>query len=168
MKIKKYLKNKIKYISIFSIVILFGCSYNFSEDNFVNIEIPSTDENFIIFKNFKTNDTINTVKTIEYNFNSSVNQNTLESKVYLDNEEINSNWNSNLGSFIVRPSRYTDGIHTLKITHIFTSGSGSIKDQVSREFLTKSETFKFVVKRKPSSPPSITSVTIENGSIKIK
>jgi hypothetical protein len=89
--------------------------------------------------------------------------------VYFDNEKIGSNWNSssNLGSFILRPSNYNDGEHIIRIEHTFTTGSGSIRDQVNEEKLVKIESFNLIIKRKPATPPAITNAIIENGSITI-
>ncbi|WP_298881117.1 hypothetical protein [uncultured Polaribacter sp.] len=157
----------IKYIALISLLIIFSCSYNFTEDNFIEIVVPSKEDNSFVFQNFKNKDTINTRKELNYSFTSKENQHSIDSKVYLDNEEIVTSWNSNLGSITLTPSRYNDGVHTLRIEHSFTTGSGSINDQINEEIITKKETFTFIVKRNPSIPPAVTSAVIENGSITV-
>lgn len=154
------------FIFLFLTVIL-SCGYNFSEDNFIDIERPTIKGKIITILNFNENDIINTTTNLNYIFNNQPNQNTVDSKVFLDNERITSEWNSNEGLFILSPSRYTDGEHTIRIEQTYSSGSGSIRDQTGLEFLTVSQSFKFIIKRNPSTPPSVTNVSIENGSIRI-
>ncbi|MHB0755043.1 hypothetical protein [Polaribacter sp. M15] len=164
MKTKKI----IPYISTFILLLIVGCSYNFSDDYFIDIERPNTDGNSIIIDDFENNDTININRTLNYSISLKDNQHQLSSKVFLNDELIASNTNADNLSFNLTPSRYEDGKHSIKIEFSFTSGSGSIRDQSQLENLTKNETFKFVVKRKPSNPPSVNNVSIENGSISIK
>ncbi|WP_159950564.1 YncE family protein [Polaribacter septentrionalilitoris] len=159
--------NFFKFFIFLILTLISSCSYNFSDDNFINIETPTLKDQVVTILNFQENDTINIDTNLSYTFNNKLNQNTVNSKVFLDNEIISSVWEFGKGSFTIKPSRYNDGQHTIRIEHTFTSGSGSIKDQTGLEFLTLSQSYKFVIKRNPSTPPPITSVSIENGSIRI-
>ncbi|TBN05575.1 hypothetical protein EYD45_04675 [Hyunsoonleella flava] len=161
-----------KSVLLFSIltIICFNCSYNFSEDNLNEIDRPSTKNNSILISNFKNGDTINSQRVMTYTFEGPSNPFRAESIVYLDGEKIGAEWNAETetGRFSLYPARYKDGIHKLRFEHSFFSGSGSIADQLGQEVLTKIEEFNFVVRRKTSTPPPITEVKIENGSITVK
>lgn len=158
---------KLVFIS-FLCFYLSKCSYNLSDDYFIDIEIPSVDDSKITILNFENDDIINEKTTLEYIFEKQANQITLKSEVFLDNDKIYSDFKISKGYFTLFPSKYNDGKHTIKITHTFTSGSGSLNDQIQKEIFTKTQEFSFEVKRTPSTPPSITDVIVENGSITVK
>ncbi|WP_428742819.1 YncE family protein [Tenacibaculum sp.] len=158
---------KLIFIS-FLCFYLSKCSYDFSDDYYVDIKIPSINDSEITILNFNNDEVINDETTLEYIFKGMPNQITLKSEVFLDNEKIYSDFKISKGSFTLFPSRYNDGKHIIKITHTFTSGSGSLSDQIQKEILTKTQEFSFEVKRNPSTPPSITDVIVENGSITVK
>lgn len=163
------MKKNILLITIISLVH-FGCSYNFSDDNFSGINKPSTENNAIIINDFQSGDVINIERLMTYTLKGTSNAYGAESIVYLNNEKIGAGWNAQneTGSFKLYPERYEDGIHTLRFEHSFNSGTGSLADQLSLEVLTKVEVFQFVVNRKTSSPPQITDAIVENGSVTLK
>ncbi|MEP1488657.1 MAG: hypothetical protein ABJK28_09540 [Algibacter sp.] len=152
----------------FILLIITGCSYNFSSDNYLDIEKPSTGNNSIIIDDFNNSDIINTERLMTYSLSGPSNPYQLESKIYLNDEQIGAAWDNGTGSFKLFPSRYEDGIHKLRFEHSFFSGSGSLADQLGQEVLTKKEVFEFIVQRKTTQPPTITEAKIENGSITIK
>lgn len=149
-------------------LLFISCSYNFSSDSFQDLEIPNTSENSINLINFNDLDIINIETRMNYLFEAGPNQYVVDSKVYLDGEEIGVDWQNNTGSFNLRPSRYIDGTHEIRVQLFFTSGSGSLKDQSSLEILEKNQIFKFIVKRNPAEPPQINEVKMENGSVRVK
>ncbi|WP_435262634.1 hypothetical protein [Tenacibaculum sp. nBUS_03] len=149
-------------------LLFISCSYNFSSDSFQDLEIPNTSENSINLINFNDLDIINIETRIDYLFEAAPNQYVIDSKVYLDGEEIGVDWQSNKGSFNLLPSRYVDGTHEIRVQLFFTSGSGSLKDQSGLEILEKNQIFKFIVKRNPAEPPKINEVKMENGSVRVK
>jgi hypothetical protein len=149
-------------------LLFISCSYNFSSDSFQDLEIPSTSENSINLINFNDLDIINIETRMEYLFEAAPNQYVVDSKVYLDGEEIGVDWQNNTGSFNLRPSRYIDGTHEIRLQLFFTSASGSLKDQSGLEILEKNQIFKFIVKRNPAEPPKINEVKMENGSVRVK
>ena len=124
-------------------------------------EIPNTSENSINLINFNDLDIITIETKIDCLFEAAPNQYVVDSKVYLDGEEISVDWQNNTGSFNLRPSRYTDGTHEIRVQLFFTSGSGSLKDQSGLEILEKNQIFKFIVKRNPAEPPKINEVKME-------
>lgn len=150
------------------LVSIYDCTYNFEPDHFLNIEEVNANDSTIEILNFKNYDTINISRTFEYVFNLKEFQNTVSYRVFLDGEEIASSLNSKKKEFTLKPERYEDGSHNLRIEHTFTSGSKSIKDQIQEELLTKKALFNFIVKRNPANPPAIENVAIENGSIVVK
>ena len=89
-------------------VIFFSCSYEFSLDNFIDLEQPITNTQYIELLDFNTMDTINVQRTLNYNFNGLESQNTITSEVYIDNQQINANWEGNSGTFALRPENYDD------------------------------------------------------------
>ena len=103
-----------------------------------------------------------------YTFKGKSNQFLLESNLYIDNQNIGLYIDANVGTFNINPSAYTDGIHTIRIENKYTSGSGSIADQLQNEILETKEEFKFIVHRNPSLPPNITEAVIKDGSILVK
>lgn len=153
---------------IFICLIITGCSYEFSADNFVEISKPKAEENIIDLNKFKNLDTINVQSQLTYTFKGKSNQFLLESNLYIDNQNIGLYIDANVGTFNINPSAYTDGIHTIRIENKYTSGSGSIADQLQNEILETKEEFKFVVHRNPSLPPNITEAVIKDGSILVK
>ena len=153
---------------IFICLSITGCSYEFSADNFVEISKPKAEENIIDLNKFKNLDTINVQSQLTYTFKGKSNQFLLESNLYIDNQNIGLYIDANVGTFNINPSAYTDGIHTIRIENKYTSGSGSIADQLQNEILETKEEFKFVVHRNPSLPPNITEAVIKDGSILVK
>ncbi len=155
---------------IFFVVIItfISCSYEFSSDNFIDLDQPIYDTQYIEVLDFNTLDTINVQRTFNYIFNGLESQNTITSKVYINNQQINSNWEGNLGTFTIRPENYDDGTYTIRIEHTFNSGSGSIADQSGLETITENALFEFVVNREPSDPPPVLSANIINGTIFIE
>lgn len=149
-------------------LLFISCSYNFSSDSFQDLEIPNTSENSINLINFNDLDIINIESRMDYLFEATPNQYVVDSKVYLDGEEIGVDWQNNTGSFNLLPSRYIDGTHEIRVQLFFTSGSGSLKDQSGLEILEKNQIFKFIVKRNPAEPPKINEVKMENGSVRVK
>jgi hypothetical protein len=145
-----------------------GCSYEFSPDNFIDISKPEIVDNIINLNNFKNLDTINVPSQLVYTFKGESNQNLLESKLFIDNQNFGIGMNGNVGKFNIIPSTYEDGIHTIRIENKFTSGTGSLADQAQKEILSATQEFKFIVHRKPSIPPAITEATIVDGSILVK
>ncbi|WP_299627848.1 hypothetical protein [uncultured Tenacibaculum sp.] len=164
---KLYNQSKLVITCLLSF-LFFSCSYNFSDDFEPNIIIPSADASNLFIIDFNENDIINEQKRLEYKFEGTTNQITLESQVFLDNDQIGSGWNDGIGNFTLFPDRYTDGEHTIKIVHKHTSGSRSIADQIQEETIETTRVFKFIVKRNPATPPAITEVRVENGSISIE
>lgn len=160
---------KKNFIFLFLIyTLLAACTYDFSPDNFIEIEKPSLNGDFIRLNNFNNLDTINIKKTLTYTFIGNNNQIRIASEVYLDNQQLGLYWQDKTGTFTIDPSRYEDGIHTIRIEHTFTSGSGSIADQAQMESLTEIVEYQFVVERKPSTPPEILDAFISDGTIYIK
>ncbi len=159
-----------KHIILLAIIgaILAGCSFEFESDNFIDLEQPITNTQYIELINFINLDTINEQRTLRYNFNGLDNQTTVTSEVYLNNEHINASWEGQFGTFILRPESYEDGTYTLRIEHTFTSGSGSIADQAGLELIQETAVFQFVVNRAPSLPPEVLSATIRDGTIFIE
>ncbi|CAM1369404.1 hypothetical protein [Tenacibaculum xiamenense] len=161
------MKKKIVLIVVMSFFLM-RCSYDFTPDNFIDLEQPINDTNYINLVNFNNLDTINNQKVMRYYFQSPNNQSTIESKVYVDNRQINAYFSGQSGTFILRPQTYDDGIHNIRIEHKFSSGSGSIADQAGLETLTEIASYQFFVKRLPSSPPPIENVEITDGTIYVK
>lgn len=146
-------------------LIFLSCEYEFDSDNFIDIEEPLRQSEYIELLDFDNQDTINLERTMVYNFLGNDNQNTISSEVFLDNEKISSNWEGQSGTFNLRPRNYEDGIHTLKIEHVFTSGSGSIADQAAAEVIREFANYQFVVNRFPSTPPPVLSAEMVDGTI---
>lgn len=161
------MKKKIVLIIITSFVLI-RCSYDFAPDNFIDVEQSITETDYINLVNFNNLDTINIQRNMRYDFLGLENQNTIESKVYIDNEEVIVNWEGRSGTFSLRPDTYNDGVHDIRIEHTFSSGSGSIADQAGLETIKEIASYQFVVNRFPSSPPPIISVEIIDGSIYIE
>ena len=158
------MKKRIVFLAILSIVFI-SCEYEFEPDNFIEIEEPIRQSEYIELLDFNNQDTINLERTMVYNFLGDDNQNTISSEVFLDNEKISSNWEGQSGNFNLRPWNYEDGIHTLKIEHVFSSGSGSIADQAGAEVIREFANYQFVVNRFPSTPPSVLSAEVVDGTI---
>ncbi|WAC02132.1 hypothetical protein N7U66_20540 [Lacinutrix neustonica] len=76
-------------------VTFFSCSYEFSPDNFIDLEQSTTDTQNIELLDFNTMDTINVQRTLNYKFSGLESQNTITSEVYIDDEQINANWEGN-------------------------------------------------------------------------
>lgn len=145
-----------------------GCSYEFSSDNFVDISKPKAEKNIIDLNNFKNLDTINEQSQLTYTYKGKSNQFLLESNLYIDNKNVGMYVDGNVGTFNINPLAYVDGIHTIRIENKYTSGSGSLADQLHKEILETKEEFQFVVHRNPSFPPNITEAVIKDGSILVK
>jgi len=161
------MKKKIVLIVVISFVLI-RCSYDFAPDNFIDLEQPITETDYINLVDFNNLDTINTQRIMRYDFQGIENQNTIESKVYIDNEQVSVNWEGQFGTFTLRPKTYDDGVHNIRIEHTFSSGSGSIADQAGLETISEIASYQFVVNRFPSSPPSIISVEIIDGTIYVE
>lgn len=158
------MKNKIAFLILISLIIV-GCSYEFSSDNFIQLEPPSTTARYIELNNFTNLDTINVESTLGYTFNGSNNQQRVESNVYVDNQFIQSNWQNETATFLLQPSRYEDGVHTIRIEYIYTSGTGSIADQIGAELIKEIVEYQFMVNRKPSTPPEVFETNVIDGTI---
>ncbi|HDZ06142.1 hypothetical protein LCGC14_0128880 [marine sediment metagenome] len=131
------------------------------------MEGPNTDDITVTLNSFTEGDTINIDRRMYYTINALPEQFGFATEVLLDNKRISSNSQSNSGEFTVQPSFYEDGEHTIRIVHELSSGTGSIAEQLQMERITVFKDFKFIIKREPSQPPSITSVITENGSIRV-
>lgn len=145
--------------------VLIGCSYEFSSDNYIELQEPNTNNSYIELLDFKNLDTINIQTSLTYRFNGTSGQNTITSEVFVNNDRINSNLDGQLGTFTLRPENYEDGTYSLRIEHTFSSGTGSIADQAGLEVLKETTTYQFVVNREPSQPPSMLSADIIDGTI---
>lgn len=154
------------YLSLLFLVLI-SCSYNFSEDAFQDLEIPTTSDKAISLIDFNELDVINEETEITYRFEGAPNQSVVNTIVYLDDQEIRTDRRNNTGTFSLFPSRYKDGVHDIKVQVFFSSGSGSIKDQASLEILETNSSFQFTVKRYPAVPPQIKEVKMEAGSVRI-
>ncbi len=155
-------------ILFLSIAFIISCSYDFSSDNFIDLEEPIKDAQYIELVNFKNQDTINVQRTLKYNFEGLQSQITIKSEVYIDNQRINSDWDGRSGNFTLTPENYEDGTRNIRIEHTFSAGSGSIADQSGLETITEIAIYQFVVNREPSTPPNILSVDISDGTIMIE
>ena len=155
-------------ILFLSIAFIISCSYDFSSDNFIDLEEPIKDAQYIELVNFKNQDTINVQRILKYNFEGLQSQITIKSEVYIDNQRINSDWDGRSGNFTLTPENYEDGTRNIRIEHTFSAGSGSIADQSGLETITEIAIYQFVVNREPSTPPNILSVDISDGTIMIE
>jgi len=149
-------------------VYFVSCSYNFSDDNYISLEEPSIDGISISLNGFIDGDTINTDKFMFYRISQRDNQFAISTEILVDNNRIASSSRTDSGEFTLRPSRYDDGEHTIRIIHKLSSGTGSIAEQQQLETLTVTKDFQFIINRKPSTPPAITAARIENGSITLE
>ncbi|MGL2992523.1 hypothetical protein [Flavobacterium sp. TSSA_36] len=159
---------KIIILLIFICLSISSCTYDFSSDNFIEISKPETIQNNIDLSNFKNLDTINVSSQLNYTFKGLPNQILIESKLYIDNKSYQMTMDGNQGIFFINPSTLEDGIHIIKIENKFTSGTGSIADQIQKEILSSTQEYKFIVHRNPSTPPGITEAIIKDGSIYVK
>ncbi|WP_324027107.1 hypothetical protein QSV08_04930 [Maribacter sp. BPC-D8] len=153
---------------MFLTIALSACSYNFSEDNFIELKLPSGEGVSIDFQNFSVGDTINSDKTIYYEIATEENQFGISTDIFVGTNRVENNKRSSSGQFSIRPNLYEDGEHNIIIVHEFSSGTGSISEQQGQETIIITETFSFYINRNPSTPPSITSAVIENGSIVVR
>ncbi len=156
-------KNYLLCLLILSICV--GCSYEFSSDNFIDLEPPLTETQYIELLDFTNMDTINVERTLRYTFNGLPNQNTISTRVLLSGQEIGVDWEGTSGTFTLRPEFYQEGTYTITIEHTFSSGSGSIAEQSGVEVITERAIYQFVVNREPSSAPAMLSAEIIDGSI---
>ncbi len=147
---------------------LLGCSYNFSEDNFIELAEPTGDGIEITLSPFVEGETINVDKTINYTILAQSEQYGIETEIFMDAQKIASRQRTNSGEFTLRPSMYDDGIHKIRIVHTLASGTGSLAEQLQSEVLILTKEFEFTVKREPSLPPAISDARIENGSITLE
>lgn len=166
----KYFKIKYTIIVLWALVTMciLGCSYQFSDDHYINLQKASADDISISLDFFNEGDTINVERIFSYTISKGPNQYGISTEILVDNQKIASSSNTDSGEFRLRPSRYPDGEHIIRIVHVLSSGTGSISEQSQMETLTAIEDFRFVIKRKPSPPPAIASATIENGSITVR
>lgn len=155
--------------TLFLIACLFliGCSYNFSEDNFIDLEEPSLEGVSIQLNPFNVGDTINVEKRLTFTVTKRSNQFAISTEIFIGDKRIGSASNIDTGDFTIRPNLYNDGQHTIRVVHKFTSGSGSLAEQLQGETIIVEKGFQFVINREPSPPPAITSAIIENGSISL-
>ena len=159
---------KFPHFLLLFLMIFAGCSYDFASDNFIDLEQPQNNTQFIELVNFTDQDTINVRTSFRYNFNGTEDQNTITSEVFLNNERINSRWEGDFGTFDIDPANYEDGNYTIRIEHTFSSGSGSIADQAGLEVIEETAEYQFVINREPSPAPAILSASIIDGSIFIE
>lgn len=158
---------RILLITLFSFCLL-GCSYNFSEDNYIELAQPTADGIEITLSPFTEGETINVDKTINYTILAQPDQYGIETEIFMDAKKIASSQRNNSGEFTLRPSTYDDGIHKIRVVHTLSSGTGSLAEQLQSEAMVLTKEFEFVVKREPSLPPSINDARIENGSITVE
>ncbi len=147
---------------------MLGCSYNFSEDNYIDLEAPTIDGISIRLNSFNEGDTINVERRMSYTINKGPDQYGISTEILLDNKRIGSSSRTDSGEFTLRPSLYDDGEHTIRIVHVLSSGTGSIAEQQQLETLTAIKEFQFTINREPSTPPTIAAARIENGSITLE
>jgi len=158
---------KVRDLILIGCLFAVGCKYDFSSDNFIDIE-ESSFKNIIVLNDFNNLDTINNLSQLKYSLNGKSNQKLIEAKIFLDNKEISSSWQDNIGTFIIYPPSLNDGIHNIRIEAIYNSGTRSIADQVGLESIKETVEFQFVVHLRPSIPPAITEAVINNGSITVR
>ncbi len=119
-----------KYLSPISFLlflfVIYSCEYQLNEKNFA--EIDNTPDDHVFELNFSSNqDTIEVFDNIEFTYDL----NTYGLYIYNGEFTIDTtNWkiDSEEGSFIVSPYDFEPGYHTLKLSLITNSGTGSVAD----------------------------------------
>jgi hypothetical protein len=159
------MKTIFKYILVVVMpIVLASCAYDFSEDYYNDIEIVDPGVNLIL-TGLSAGEAVSSSRIIEYTF-TNVSSQDFEMTVLLDGQEIFTNSETS-GEFYLYIDDLNDGEHTLTLSYIYPSGTGSLADVLNGEFFVGETSINFSVDMSLASPFGIESVVIEEGSIYI-
>lgn len=149
------------------VAILFlvqGCTYDFSEDYYNEIEISDPSVN-ISLMGIANGEEVTSARDIRYSF-SGTGSGDFEAVFSIDGVEIHVS-NQRTGQFSLPVYDLNDGQHKLSVDFIFPTNSGSLADAIGGEFYTGEAEYSFAVNKSLADSFGIASVNIRDGSIYI-
>lgn len=154
---------KLRYIFFtISLVLLYGCTYDFSEDSFKNIQTNNPNVN-IILTGFVDGEETSSSKMVQYSI-TGVGNDEFEMIIRINGTEIYRS-EKRTGKFYLFVDEIVDGEHELTIEYIFPTNSGSLADSLNGEFFTGISKYNFTVDKTLADPFGISNIDIINGSI---
>lgn len=154
---------KLRYIFFtISLVLLYSCTYDFSEDSFKNIQTNNPNVN-IILTGFVDGEETSSSKMVQYSI-TGVGNDEFEMIIRINGTEIYRS-EKRTGKFYLFVDEIVDGEHELTIEYIFPTNSGSLADSLNGEFFTGISKYNFTVDKTLADPFGISNIDIINGSI---
>lgn len=146
-------------------LLLSGCEYPLSGDNFVDIKQPDATHNFNLSLYSET-DTIRIYSTSIINYTINTNGLQLLGAQFSLNGK---SWNVSdaAGSFSIRPEDFEPGVYTLSLSIASHSGTGSIADQSGLEGYTATRKWIFLIDKNGSAPVTVTKSITKDGYLKM-
>ncbi|WBX75752.1 hypothetical protein PG911_13970 [Tenacibaculum ovolyticum] len=155
---------KNKFLQLFTLALLLGCEYQFSDDYFKDIELVETSVSFSI-TNFNDGDVLRAPKNIEYFYSASDRNRLYEIQFFVNDVFIERSSEAD-GTFFLDLSDLNNGDHTLRVEYYFKTSSGSLAETVGQESFVVVEEFSFQVD-KTAIELEIEQVEHRDGSIYI-
>ena len=141
-----------------------SCNYDFADDYYLDLEEANPDNTNITIKSFTNGQTINSKVSFNYSYNGE-NPNTLKATEILIDNKVVLRTGETKGTFIISPSDYLQGQHSLLVRYRFTSGTGSFAEKTGNENFEKSDTYYFIIDGSVSKAPNVIGVKTKNGSL---
>ena len=142
--------------------LLLGCTFNFSEDYYNDIELSEVDIDFNLI-NFVDGEELKSSKDVLFQFSSNSHQ-LYNAEVYLNGERIYIGTDKN-GTFELDITNIETGNHQLRVEYAYSTNSGSYADLLGAEAFQKVDNYTFSVDRSLADPFEIASIEIRDGTI---
>lgn len=155
----------LRYIFPLLIITLFSaCDYQFSDDNFVDLDEPSSSHSFDLNLTPES-DTIIVYEKTDFSFDVNSYGVDIWETDFQFGTKTWTNYNEQ-GSFSLYPSDYNSGTYQLTMTVYSKSGTGSIADYFGYEGYIAQKTWTVIVDNEIPSPIKVTRSITEDGYMK--
>lgn len=125
--------NKLKFTLVATILLLVACEYEPTGSNFVDLTPPEDHIPVEISLNdIDPSDTIYVYKPTAFSIRIKSPKDLKQAAVFLDGGKTTNMWVNPTG-FVFYPDQVNEGLHTLTVSAIFTSGTGSLAEMMGLE-----------------------------------
>jgi hypothetical protein len=160
------MSNPVKYTLLYCLFLLTACTYEPEEIFFKEILKPDH-EAILSLNDYDDADTIILFGPADFSFRAGIVPGIIQSvEVRLNNTMLVAP-GSHTNMFSIRDDNLKTGIYALEITFISSNGSGSLADVAGGELIKVSRTWIVTIDVDPP-PPTVLSLVIENGFLKLK
>jgi len=150
-------------VSLLLFSLFLSCTFEFSEDFFVEIEQTEPNALFTVFE-VEDNMVITQPITARYAFNGNGRHRLYSVNISIDNQGILGT-SAESGEFEINPDDLSEGEHQLTLRYQYSSGTRSLADLNDLERLEESLNFTFTVDKSVPQPVNLTGVEVIDGTI---